>query len=215
MTAIAGQQKIRVLCVDDHPLIRQGIGAAIVRQTDMTLVAEAADTKEAIDLFRAHEPDVTLLDLHLRDCSGLDALIDIRREFPDARVIIVTTSEGDAEIRRSFAAGARAYVLKSMPPNELQEIVRQVHAGRMRVPLQISARLAQHQGAEDLTARELEVLYHVAEGGSNHDIGARLSITEETVKAHIKHIMDKLGGPHACGDNRGNARRDPSLIRNE
>jgi DNA-binding NarL/FixJ family response regulator len=184
---------IRVLCIDDHPVIRHGVGSAIGRESDMVLVAAGSGSRDAVELFRTHRPDVMLLDLRLPENSGLNTLIQIREEFPDARVIILTTSEGDVEIRRAFAAGARAYVLKSTPPHELLGIIRQVHVGKKRIPPAIATQLAQHSTDEMLTGREIEVLRRVAEGHSNREIAVNLAITEETVKVRIKHIMEKLG----------------------
>jgi DNA-binding NarL/FixJ family response regulator len=184
---------IRVLSVDDHPLLRQGIAVMIESQPDMTLLPQAATAKEAIKLFREHRPDVTLMDLRLPDISGIDALIAIRNEFPEARVIILTTFEGDVEIQRALAAGARGYILKNSPADELLLAIRQVHAGKKRLPGPILAQLAEHLGQESLTAREVEVLMSLAEGNRNQDIAAHLGISEETVKVHVKHIMEKLG----------------------
>jgi DNA-binding NarL/FixJ family response regulator len=190
---MSDKPKIRVFSVDDHPLLREGIGAIINSQTDMTLVAFATTGRDAIRLFREHRPDVTLMDLRLPDLSGIDAMIAIRSEFPDARILMLTTFEGDVEIQRALAAGARGYILKSMPPQELAESVRQVHSGRKRIPSQVAAQLAEHLGDEHLTDRERDVLQHVAGGSRNREIGERLLISEETVKVHIKHIMEKLG----------------------
>jgi DNA-binding NarL/FixJ family response regulator len=184
--------RIRVLCVDDHPLLREGIGAAITKQPDMSLVGEASTGREAVEMFRQHEPDVMLLDLRLPDTSGIDTMIAIRSEFPEARIIILTTFEGDFEIQRALAAGARAYLLKSMPPREIVEAIRQVYAGKKRIPTQIAAQLAEHIHEESLTVREIEVLQHMAGGNRNQDIARKLFIAEETVKVHVKHIMEKL-----------------------
>jgi len=185
--------QIRVLSVDDHPLLRQGIGAIINNESDMLLVAEAASGGEGIQKFREHQPDVTLMDLRLPDMSGIDTMIAIRTEFPDARVIMLTTFEGDVEVQRALGAGARGYMLKSMPPKDLVEVIRQVHAGKKRVPAELAAQLAEHLSDESLTEREVEVLRHVAGGNRNRDIAEQLFISEETVKVHVKHIMEKLG----------------------
>jgi DNA-binding NarL/FixJ family response regulator len=190
---MASQAKIRVFTVDDHPLLREGIAAIISNQADMVVAAQASTGRDAIQQFRQHRPDVTLMDLRLPDISGIDAMIAIRAEFPDARIVILTTFEGDVEIQRALAAGARGYVLKSMPPKELADVVRDVHGGRKRIPPDVAAQLAEHLGAETLTERERDVLQHVATGNRNRDIGEKLSISEETVKVHIKHIMEKLG----------------------
>jgi DNA-binding NarL/FixJ family response regulator len=187
------QKSIRVLCVDDHPLLREGIAAIVNNQTDMVLIAEATSGTEAIHKFKEHRPDVTLMDLRLPDMSGVDSLIAIRAENPDARIIMLTTFEGDMEIQRALAAGARAYMLKSMPPKEIVDVIRLVHAGKKRIPAEIATFLAEHLSDEPLTDREIDVLKHVADGNRNRDIAERLFISEETVKVHIKHIMEKLG----------------------
>jgi DNA-binding NarL/FixJ family response regulator len=185
--------RIRVFCVDDHPLLREGITTLINNQPDMVVVGEAANSQDAIRGFRQHLPDVVLMDIRLPDKNGIETMIVIRGEFPEARIIMLTTSEGDVEIQRALEAGACSYMLKSMPPKELVDAVRQVHAGKKRVPQAIAAHLAEHYADEDITAREIEVLQHIAGGNRNRDIAEKLFISEETVKVHIKHIMEKLG----------------------
>src|SRR5215467_5488718 len=186
-------QQIRVFSVDDHPLLHQGLATVIRTQPDMLLIGEATNGRDALLGFREHKPDVTLMDLRLPDMSGIDAMIGIRSEFPEARIIILTTFAGDAEIQRALAAGARAYILKSMPPKDLVDVIRGVHAGKKRIPPEIAAHLAEHYSDEALTGREVEVLKQIAGGNRNRDIAEKLFITEETVKVHIKHIMEKLG----------------------
>ena len=187
------QERIRVLCVDDHPLLREAITTLIASQPDMLLMAAAPNGQEAIQQFRKYRPDITLMDLRLPDMSGTDALVAIRGEFPEARIVMLTTFEGDAEIHRALKAGARGYLLKTMPPGELVEVIRQVYAGKKPIPPQVAARLAEHFSDDALSGREVEVLQQVAGGNRNREIAERLFISEETVKVHIKHIMDKLG----------------------
>jgi DNA-binding NarL/FixJ family response regulator len=184
---------IRILCVDDHPLMREGIAAIIRNEVDMVLIAEASNGREAITAYREHQPDIALMDLRLPDISGIDAVIAIRTEFPSAKIIMLTTFEGDAEIHRALEAGAQGYMLKSMPRKQLVEMIRKVHAGRKHIPPEVAAHLVEHMGEEFLSKREVEVLHKVAGGNRNSDIAALLFISEETVKGHIKHIMEKLG----------------------
>lgn len=190
---MSSKSPIRVFSVDDHPLLREGIAALVNSQPDMVLIAQGATGAEAIQLFKEQLPDVTLLDLRLPDMSGIDVLIAIRSQFPDARIIMLTTFEGDVEVQRALQAGARGYLLKNMPPTELLEVIRQVHAGKKRIPPEIASQLLEHMSDEGLTEREIEVLREVAEGNRNREIAERLFISEETVKVHIKHIMEKLG----------------------
>jgi DNA-binding NarL/FixJ family response regulator len=184
---------IGVLSVDDHPLLHEGIGTIVNSQPDMHLVGIASTAREGIRKFREIRPDITLMDLRLPDLTGIEAIIAIRAEFSDARIIVLTTFEGDVEIQRALAAGARGYLLKSMPPRQIVDTIRDVYAGKKRVPPEVAAQLADHAGEETLTQREMEVLRHVAGGSRNRDIAERLFISEETVKAHVKHIMEKLG----------------------
>ena len=192
MMMVAAKQ-IRILSVEDHPVFRAGLNTIIGSQPDMLLVAQTANGVEAIEEFRRHRPDVTLMDLRLPDLSGLDVMIAIRSEFPDARVIVLTTFEGDMDVQRALKAGARGYLLKSMRPQQMLDMIRQVHAGKKCVPAEIASGLAEHVGDEALSNREVEVLQQVAEGHRNRDIATKLFIAEETVKVHLKHIMGKLG----------------------
>jgi DNA-binding NarL/FixJ family response regulator len=190
---MAESVQIRILSVDDHPILREGIAAIINTQPDMLIAERAASGNEAIKAYRAMKPDVTLMDLMLPDLSGIEVMIAIRAEFPEARIIMLTTFEGDVEIQRAVHAGAYGYLLKSMPPKELLDTIRRVHAGKKCFSPQIAAGLVEHLGEEGLSKREVDVLRHVAEGNRNRDIGKRLFISEETVKVHLKHIMGKLG----------------------
>jgi DNA-binding NarL/FixJ family response regulator len=185
--------RIRVFCVDDHPLMREGIAAVIRNEPDMQLVAEVSTGHDAIQGFREHRPDVTLMDVQMPDMGGIDALLGIRTEFAVARVIMLTTFEGDAEIQRALEAGAQGYMLKSMPRKQLVDMIRKVHAGKKHIPLEVAVQLMEHLGDETLSKREVEVLQKVAGGNRNSEIAALLFISEETVKGHIKHIMEKLG----------------------
>jgi DNA-binding NarL/FixJ family response regulator len=185
--------KIRILTVDDHPLIRKGISGEINSQPDMEMVAEATNGEEAIELFRQHRPDITLMDIRMPSINGLDAVIAIRNEFPDARIVILTTYSGDVQAVRAFKAGAAGYLLKSMLRTELIDTIRSVYSGQRRVPLEIAAEIAAHVGENALTEREIEVLRRVANGSSNKVIADQLNISEYTVKGHMKSVMSKLG----------------------
>jgi DNA-binding NarL/FixJ family response regulator len=183
---------IRVLSVEDHPIFREGLATIVGSQQDMMLVAQATNAAEATEQFRIHRPDVTLMDLRLPGRSGTDALVAIRRDFPKARIIMLTTSGGDAEIQFALKAGAAAYVLKSMPKNDLLAVIRSVHGGGRHIPPEVAARLAEHLGDENLTARELEVLRLIRDGHRNKQIAGELAISENTVNFHIKNLVGKL-----------------------
>jgi DNA-binding NarL/FixJ family response regulator len=184
---------IRVLAADDHALLRHGIASLVNAQPDMELVAQAATGREAIMQFRQHHPDVTLMDLQMPDMNGIEAIIGIRSEFPDARIIVLTTYAGDVQVVRALRAGARGYLLKGDVHTDLVETIRAVHAGRKRLPAEIASELAVHTGDDELTSREMEVLRLIAGGNANKEIAAQLSIAEETVKSHVTRILDKLG----------------------
>src|ERR1700674_4073728 len=185
-------EPIRIMSVEDHPVFREGLATIIGSQLDMLLVAQATNAAEAMAEFRRHRPDITLMDLRLPGANGTDTLIAIRGEFPQARIIMLTTSDSDGEIQRAVRAGASAYILKSMPKDELLAFVRSVHAGGRHVPLEVAARLAEHLGEEDLTSRELDVLRLIRDGFRNKQIADKLAIAETTVNFHIKNLVDKL-----------------------
>ena len=184
---------IRILSVEDHPIVREGLSTVIGSQPDMLLVAQAANATEAIASFRQYRPDITLMDLRLPGTDGTDALIAIRGEFKDARIIMLTTSDCDGDIQRALRAGASAYILKSMPKAEMLTVIRSVHSGRRLVPPDVAARIAEHMGEEDLTCRELDVLRLIRDGYRNKQIADQLCIAETTVNFHIKNLVDKLG----------------------
>ena len=184
---------IRILTADDHPLLLYGIATLVGTEPDMELVAQASTGQEAIEQFRLHQPDVTLMDLQMPGMSGIEAMIGIRSEFPNARIIVLTTYAGDAQVTRALKAGARAYLLKGRLAGELLETIRAVHAGQKRIPPEVAAELAEHVGESGLTEREMEVLRLIAAGNANKEIAAQLSISEETVKSRVSNILSKLG----------------------
>ena len=190
---MSNDKPIRVLIADDHFVVRMGLAAVIGTQPDITVVAEATNGKQAIELFREHRPDVTLMDLRMPEVDGLEAITAIRGEFPESRFIVLTTYDGDEDIYRALQAGARAYLLKDMLRDGLVEAIRAVHAGQRRIPAEVASRLAERMNRTELTARELEVLRLIVEGKSNKAIAAELSIAEGTVKIHINNILSKLG----------------------
>ena len=185
--------RIRVVVVDDHPIVRSGIAGLLAIQNDMTLVAEASNGREAIQQFRAHRPDVMLMDLQMPEMNGLDALIAIRNECPDAKVVVLTTYAGDVQILRALKAGAQGYLLKNTMHQELLQTIRAVHAGRRNLSPEVSYEVAQHMGDEALTPAEIVVLQLIASGNANKQIAAQLGVTEETVKGRVKSILSKLG----------------------
>ena len=190
--ADSGVSPIKVLIVDDHPLLREGVAAVLSGQSDMRLVGEATTGREAIESFRRHLPDVTLMDLRMPDMNGIDAISVIRSEFPAARIVVLTTYAGDVQALGALKAGASGYLLKSMLRKDLLETIRAVHAGKRRIPPEIATDIAEHAAEDSLTAREIEVLRGVAAGKSNKLIAAQLDISESTVKAHMKSILPKL-----------------------
>ena len=186
-------KRVTILSVDDHPLLREGVAAIIGSQADMVLLGAAETGADGIEKYREFRPDVTLMDLRLPDISGIEAIIAIRTLSPNARIIVLTTFEGDVEIERALKAGACGYLLKSMPPKQMVDAIRQVHAGKKLIPPEIAAQIAEHMSDDTLSKRELEVLSHVAGGNRNRDIAELLFMSEETVKVHLKHAMEKLG----------------------
>jgi len=188
----AASNSIRILAVDDHPMFRQGIAGLVGAQSDMCLVGEAANGQEAIQQFRVHHPDVTLMDLQMPEMNGLDAMIAIRGEFPDARIVVLTTYKGDVQVLRALKAGARGYLLKTSLNKELADTIRAVHAGRKVLSTEVSFQLAEHAGEDALTPAEIRVLRLIAEGYANREIGEQLSISEETIKSQVRNILSKL-----------------------
>jgi DNA-binding NarL/FixJ family response regulator len=185
-------QHIRILTVDDHPLLRKGIGALIGAEPDMKLVAEASNGQEAIAEFKKHRPDITLMDLQMPEMSGIECIIAIRSDFPSARIIVLTTYPGDAQVVRALKAGARGYLLKGQVNRDLPEVIRAVHSGQRRIPPEMAIELAEHTADDDLSSREIEVLELIAGGNSNKEIASKLFIAEETVKSHVANILSKL-----------------------
>lgn len=186
-------EPIRIMCVDDHPLMHKGISGLIEIQPDMTIVGAVSKASDALSSFREKMPDITLMDLRLPDGNGIDTMISILKEYPKARIIILTMFEGDVEIQRALKSGACGYILKNMPPEDLLQVIRNVYSGKKRLHPVIAANLADHLSEENLTARETAVLQLISEGNSNKVIGNRLFITEDTVKGHVKNILEKLG----------------------
>src|SRR6202049_2150810 len=184
---------IGVLSVDDHPLLREGIATLVNAESDMKLVAEATNGQEAIEEFRLHRPDVTLMDLQMPALNGIDAIIGIRSEFPNARIVVLTTYAGDVQVVRALKAGARGYILKGHVRRELLDTIRAVHSGQKRIPSEVATELAEHATDENLTSREIDVLRLIAGGNANKEIAGQLSIGEETVKGHVTNILAKLG----------------------
>jgi DNA-binding NarL/FixJ family response regulator len=193
LSAMSDKPPIRVLTVDDHPLLREGIAAVVGSEADIEVVAEAANGTEAIEKFRALRPDVTLMDIQMPVVNGLDAIVEIRKHFPEARIIVLTTYSGDVQVAKAFKAGASGYLLKSMLRKELVETIRSVHAGHRRIPPEIAVGMAEHYADDHLTAREIDILKQVAAGNANKMVADNLHISEETVKSHMRSILSKLG----------------------
>jgi DNA-binding NarL/FixJ family response regulator len=193
VSSVSKQNAIRILVVDDHFVVRMGVSTLVNAQDDMTVVGEAANGKQGLELFRATRPDVTLMDLRMPEMNGVDAIIAIRKEFLDARIMVLSTYDGDEDIYRAFQAGARAYLLKDMHHDELVSAIRAVHQGQRFIPPAIANRLAERMPRSDLTARELEVLKLIVKGMSNKEIASALQITEGTVKIHVNNMLSKLG----------------------
>ena len=188
----AGDKRIRILTVDDHPMLREGIAAAIARQPDMVLVGEATNGREAVETFRTTRPDVTLMDLQMPEMNGVEAISAIRAEYAGARIVVLTTYKGDVQALRALQAGASGYLLKSALRKEMLDAIRTVHAGRRAIPAEIAMQIAEHVAADALSEREAEVLRCIARGAANKEVALQLHISEETVKVHVKHILEKL-----------------------